>query len=200
MNSPQIKNYISPESAGTDLTALELKIKLRRDHLPGKEVINVLDVFHGTGKIWNFITDVELKEKGRKIKVLGIDKRSITGVIQLKGDNVKYLMKMDLSKFDVLDADAYGSPVKILSTVFKNGSFKGVVFFTHIQTLFGALPKEMLEGLGYTQKMTNKIPSLFNSNGFEKFKNWLSVFGIDSVSYYKLEGTMKFYGVFKIKK
>jgi len=48
--------------------------------------------------------------------------------------------------------------------------------------LFGALPTAMLNELGYSNVMIKKIPTLFYTNGIDKFKAWLSIYGIKSIN------------------
>jgi hypothetical protein len=80
----------------------------------------------------------------------------------------------------VIDADAYGVPYKQLKEIFKK-KFKGILFVTYIQSMYGKLPSAMLYELGYTKTMLQKIPTIFNTNGIEKFKAWLSLYGIKNI-------------------
>lgn len=165
MNRQQIK---------TDNSYLNSKINLRVNHLPDQQSIKVLDCFAGRSRIWK-----EIKKKSNKnINVVGIDRISYGST--LKGDNVKYLKGMNLDKYDIIDLDAYGVPFKQLEIIFKK-KYKGILFITFIQSIFGRLPVRMLEKIGYTRKMIKKCPTLFNRNGIEKFKQYLAINGIKKI-------------------
>ncbi len=160
-----------------DLSLLNSKIQLRInsiEHLKGE--IKVLELFGGEGILWDQVK----KETEKNIKVLGIDKNKYKR-IQLQGDNLKFMDSLDLNYFDVVDADAWGSPFYQVEKII-NSDFKGIVHCTFIQTMMGQLSKEMLFKLGYSRTMIEKIPSLFNKNGVDKFKNYLAIKGIKEIN------------------
>jgi hypothetical protein len=158
----------------TDNSYFITKVNLRLRHLPKKDEIKVLDCFAGESKIWKSIK----KTTNKRINVIGIDKKKYNNT--LKGDNVKYLKALNLNKYDVIDLDAYGIPFKQLEIIFQK-KYKGKVFITFIQSIFGQLPEEMLLNLGYTKSMIKKCPTLFNLNGLEKFKLYLAKRGIKRI-------------------
>jgi hypothetical protein len=159
-----------------DLALINAKIQLRIDSiLKLKEPIRVLELFGGEGILWNEVKKIT----GKEIKVLGIDKNKYKRV-QLQGDNLKFIDSLDLYYFDVIDADAWGSPFYQVEKILKS-NFKGVVHCTFIQTMMGCLSKEMLLRLGYTENMIKKIPSIFNKNGIDKFKNYLAKYGVEEI-------------------
>jgi len=165
MNRRQIK---------TDNSYLNSKINLRMNHLPDKQSIKVLDCFAGRSRIWK-----EIKKKSNKnINVIGIDRISYGST--LKGDNIKYLKGMNLNKYDIIDLDAYGVPFRQLEIIFRK-KYKGILFITFIQSIFGSLPVKMLEKIGYTRKMIKKCPTIFNRNSIEKFKQYLAINGIKKI-------------------
>lgn len=165
MNRLQIK---------TDNSYLNTKINLRMNHLPDQQSIKVLDCFAGRSKIWKKIK----KESSKNINAVGIDRISYGST--LKGDNVKYLKGMNLDKYDIIDLDAYGIPFRQLEVIFKK-RYKGILFITFIQSIFGRLPVRMLTKIGYTRNMIKKCPTLFNRNGIEKFKQYLAMNGIRKI-------------------
>jgi hypothetical protein len=154
------------------------KISLRLNNIPVKDPLNVLDAFHGAGCIWK---NVQKKYAG-KINIVRIDKEQKDDAFVLIGDNSKYLNSLDLSKFDVVDLDAYGVPFDQLEILFKR-KFKGVVFVTFVRAVFGKLPKGILNALGYTSAMVDKVPTLFDKNGFQKMLAYLSVNGVTQIKY-----------------
>lgn len=178
----------------TDNSFLEEKVKLRLDNLPNKKTIQVLDCFCGNRVIWNAI---KAARPDTEFCIVGIDIKKDGDGLYLVGDNLKYITGMDLSKFDIIDIDAYGIPFKQCEALFSNPTAKGkIVFATVIQSLYGCLPKKMLNVLGYTEKMIDKIPSLFNSNGIDKFLEYLSVRGVKQVKKYSDSSNRKNYLMF----
>jgi hypothetical protein len=127
-----------------------------------------------------------------------MDRKKLAG-IYLQGDNLKFLASMDISKFNVIDLDAYGVPYLQLKIIFSRKLQKEtVVFVTFIQSVFGRLPNDMLEELGYSPTMIRKCPAIFFKNGFEKFKQFLACHGIEQIRYYSHD--QKNYLCFSIKK
>jgi len=162
MNRPQIK---------TDNSYLNSKINLRTNHLPDIQTIKVLDCFAGRSLIWE-----EIKRRSSKnINVIGIDRISYGST--LRGDNIKYLKGMNLDKYDIIDLDAYGIPFRQLEIIFRK-RYRGILFITFVQSIFGRLPVRMLMKIGYTRNMIRKCPTLFNRNGIGKFKQYLAINGI----------------------
>ncbi len=159
-----------------DLSLINAKIQLRInsiEHLIG--TVRVLELFGGEGILWNEVKKIT----GKDIKILGIDKNKYKRV-QLQGDNLKFMDSLDLNYFNVIDADAWGSPFYQVEKIL-NSNYKGVVHCTFIQTMMGGLSKEMLLRLGYTENMLSKVKSLFNKNGIDKFKNYLAQNGVNEI-------------------
>ena len=180
-------------SVQTDNSFLETKVKLRIDNLPAGDC-NVLDCYTGTGLIWRTIKE----RTQRRINVLGMDLKKFNG-IYLQCDNLKFLASMDISKFNIIDLDAYGVPYDQLKIIFSRKlKQETIVFVTFIQSLYGRLPNEMLEELGYSLSMIKKCPAIFFRNGFEKFKQYLAIKGIGQIKHYSHK--KKHYLCFSIKK
>lgn len=159
-----------------DLSLINAKIQLRIDsikHLQNE--VKVLELFGGEGILWNEVKKIT----GKNIKVLGIDKKKYKR-IQLQGDNLKFIDSLDLQYFDVIDADAWGSPFNQVDKII-NSQYKGVVHCTFIQSMNGGLSKELLLRLGYTEKMLEKIKTIFYKNGIDKFKNYLALKGVKEI-------------------
>lgn len=162
----------------TDNSFLGDKIALRLNNIPVKEKLFVLDCYYGKGTIWK---NVQEKYSG-KISIVKIDKMQKCDDFVLLGNNIKYLREMDLNGFDVIDLDAYGVPYEQLKILFEK-KYRGLVFVTFIQTMFGCLPFSFLEELGYTKKMIEKCPTIFNKNGFEKMCCFLKLNGVKKITY-----------------
>ncbi|MBT9168616.1 MAG: hypothetical protein DDT19_01963 [Syntrophomonadaceae bacterium] len=163
--------------AQTSNSFLTDKVMLRLDNLPPKKTIKVLDCFAGFQLVWNEV----IKLSKKNIIYVPIEKKNSTGAF-LAGNNLKFLRAMNLSEFDVIDLDSYGIPYGQLNIIFSRG-FRGIIFVTFIQSLFGRLPQAMLKELGYSSNMLKKVPTLFNRNGFEKFKLYLAINGVKFIRY-----------------
>lgn len=159
-------------------------------NLPKKKNIMVLNLYNGDNLIWS-----EICRRNAGIDVIGIDIKKDKKK-SLIGDNIKFLMSMDLSAYDILDLDAYGCPIDQLEIIFEK-KYKGIIFVTFIQSYMGSLPKKMLNKLGYTNNMIDKIPTLFSRNGFEKLKNYLSTYCVNNILVYNIG--RKHYLCFTIK-
>jgi len=183
MNSPAIK---------TDNSWFDEKVRLRSDNLPDADPVKVLDMFHGSGSIWDEVR----KKTGRTINILGIDKKSGMPLIYLQGDNRKF--RVDYSHFHIIDCDAYGSPVTNLQDVLKRSRTPLTVFLTFIQTGMGRLPNNLLFALGYTPAMLDKCQTIFNRHGQKKLLDYLWMVGIRNVKMYSTFDKRKSYLCVKI--
>lgn len=158
-----------------DHAMLQDKIDLRIQSIQHLEEVNVLELFGGEGVLWAEV----IKQTGKKINILSIDKNKYRR-LQLQGDNMKFIESLDLSIFDLIDIDAWGSPYKQLDMILNKG-FTGIVHCTFIQTMMGAISKDLLLSLGYTCEMVDKIPTLFGKNGIDKFKTYLANRGVKEI-------------------
>lgn len=159
----------------TNNTYLADKVALRVAHLPERDPLRVMDCYAGSGVVWAAVQ----KLTGRRIAVLPIDISPDVDSFHLVGDNKLYLETMDLSRFDVIDLDAYGVPCEQLKIVLDRG-FHGTVFVTFIQSLVGILPNSLLTDLGFTLPMIEKTPALYGARGFQYFQEWLALRGVTS--------------------
>lgn len=163
-----------------DPSMFDIKIELRERLIQDKDHYKILEAFGGDGKLWGYL---KKKYPSKQLDILRIDAKPDKTGVYLKGDNVKFMASMDLTKFDIIDLDAYGMPFQQLQIVFESG-YKGPVVCTSIQTMNGGLPHEFLLTLGFTKSMIKKCPTLFNLNGFDKMKSYLALKGVKKVLYY----------------
>lgn len=184
LDHPFVIFSMSTKKKQTDNSFFEEKVSLRIDSLAEiqKKEINVLEAFAGDGYIWKEVQ----RRTNKKVNILKIDVKDGKKGVYLKGDNMKFLPLFDFSEFDIIDLDAYGSPYNQLKVVFLK-EFKGIVHCTFIQSGNGQLHKGMLFELGYTENMISKIKSVFNSNGLQKMKDYLSLHGIRQIHGYFLD-------------
>lgn len=169
----------------TDNSYIEEKVMLRLnslDELGDKKEINILECFGGDGVIWGEVKKRDL----RKINVLRIDVKPDKNGLYLHGNNLKFLASMDLSGFDIIDLDAYGSPFPQLQMIFKK-AYRGLIHCTFIQTGMGMINHDLLESVGYTKAMVRKCPTLFTRNGFDIVCEYLYLKGIRTIQTINIE-------------
>jgi hypothetical protein len=187
-------NPIKVTGTKTDNSYLADKVGMRVKHLP-RGPITVLDCFAGTGRIWR---GVKRRLPDREIKILGMEKQNYN-TFHLPGDNVGWLADMDLSRFNVIDLDAYGVPYDQLRILFAR-KYHGTVFVTFVQLNVHSMPKGLLLDVGFTEDMYQKSPMLLCTRGFEYFQEWLAIKGLKHYAHRWHQGTrsQKHYLAFNI--
>ena len=175
----------------TDHSYFAEKVQLRLNNLPDKEPINVLDMFAGQGMIW----DEVIKRSGRKINILGMEKKAGIPRIYLLGDNEKYQINYDA--FDLIDLDAYSIPYRQMKRILDMATKKIGIFVTLIQVINGRLPSILLLNFGYTKVMIRKSPTIFNRHGQEKLLSYLAMRDIRWVKFYSTPNRRKTYLYFE---
>lgn len=165
----------------TDNSHLGEKIRLRvesvNESAPG--IIRVLDAFSGQGTLWDSVR----KLTGRDIVSTRIDQKPDRRGAYLRGDNTKWLYSLDLSRFDIIDLDAYGIPYSQLEAL-RVGKFSGEVHITYIQTMFGALPRGILSMSGLAFDGVDMNNCVFWKVGTSPLFAMLSEMGATSVRGY----------------
>jgi hypothetical protein len=142
------------------------------------ESIQVLDCFAGDGLLWHYLK----KEFGRNIEHVGIDILPKRGSLYL-GDNRRYLRRLPIDNYDLIDLDAYGVPYDQMKILVQR-NYRGIVVGTFIQSIYGGLPYAMLEEIGYSRRMVRKITKLFFRNGWDKWATFLKTAGYEDVFVY----------------
>jgi len=179
----------------TNNSYFEEKVRLRLNNLPAGECC-VLDCFGGDGRIWS---EIQKRVNKKRITILRIEKKRDKKGVYLEGDNRKFLKSIDLERFNVIDMDAYGVPYEQLKIIFEHKhKTQKIIFVTFIQTLYGGLPTGMLTEIGYSKKMINKCPALFNKKGIEKLKQYLAKKGIQKIKRFSDSSERKNYLCFEI--
>lgn len=174
----------------TDNSHLKEKVDLRLETVNAidKDVIDVLELYAGSGVIWNRVQ----KLSGKQINVLKIEIKDGKKGVYLKGDNAKFITLFDYSKFDIIDVDAYGVPYFQLKTILSN-NFKGFVHVTFIQSGMGNLPNGLLNDIGYPKEMVNKCRTLFSKNGMNKMEAFLANNGVEKLTGFFIDRKNYFY-------
>lgn len=170
MATPKNKN----NEVKTDNSFLADKVGLRVAHLPKSKIVTVLDCFAGTGRVWRAVKS----RTKRDIRILAMERREIG--FRLPGDNLTWLMDMDLSRFNVVDLDAYGVPYDQMRLLFERG-YKGTVFVTFIQSMWGRMPKGLLLDIGFSEEIIQKAPALCSARGFQYVMEWLASKGVEKI-------------------
>jgi hypothetical protein len=175
--------------AGTDNSFLALKIKIRSDHLPEGN-LKVLDAFGGFGITWKKVIK---KTKRTDVIVSSLDKEKRP--MSIKGDNRKIMAGAKLSFFDIIDLDAYGIPFDQVEIVF-NQKFKGIVFFTFIQSVMGMIPVKLAQVNGITKTQYSLCPTIFGQIGWQLWLDWLANNNVKKVFHQSIG--RKHYGCFEL--
>ena len=183
-----------PSSMGatkkTENSHIEEKVFIRLQaigELPGP--VRVLDAFSADGRIWD-----NVKARTEKvINVTPIELRALnSNRIYLRGDNMKFIAGMNLSRYDVIDLDSYGVPFAQLELIFEK-KFKGIVCVTFIQTVMGNLSDDFLEAIGFPRRMFKKCPTLFFRDGMQKMEQYLAMRGVTRITGYFLDDRKNYF-------
>lgn len=121
---------------------------------------------------------------------------------KLRGECERYLKKIDLSIFDIVDLDAYGSPSKQLQILFDR-KYCGVVCVTAIMANLNKGDKKLLIESGIPHEIIEKIPiSMMPMKYFDMMKHFLAKNGVKRVSgsFFQDLGMQKSYCWFKTEK
>lgn len=120
-----------------DNSATELKAQLRIRNLP--EAPAVLDLFCGTGQMYR------AAYKDRAILYHGVDKEKVHDPeICTLADNLAFLQREDIDRYNVFDLDDYGSPWKQLYIILRKINRPDVTIF-------------ITDGLVMHQKVDGKV-------------------------------------------
>lgn len=185
---------------GTDNSHLAMKVALRARHLPAGAV-SVLDCFAGDGVIWQKLSAMY---PGR-VMVDSIEMARGKGAPSFVGDNRKLLPALDLSVYNAIDLDAYGSPWNQVVAIMGNPTRRpgAVVFYTLIRSVMGRVDTSLLVSHDFTRAMVNKAQVLSSSWGYRAWCNALAQYGVGELSEVLVPRGVdghgvKRYGVFRI--
>lgn len=134
------------------------KIEIRKTILAQIPEPSVLDCFAGEGKVWRACY--------QGLPYVGLDKKASSDDRKvLNIDNIKYLRSADLSRFNVFDLDAYGTPWQQFLIVLNRRSFTAgesvAIFLTDglsILARMGELPHGMKKYVGIPENV--RVPCL----------------------------------------
>lgn len=180
-------------SIKTDNANVSHKVQLRKEATENLETIRVLDLFAGNNVLWSYF-DCE--------KYYGVEVVKCKGK-NLNADNIRVIESLDLSRFNVIDCDSYGIPLKQIEEIYKNPTLQDgtIIIYTAIGNSLSALSKVVLKSFGISS-MYKKCKVLFNSKAHDFFYGYLYELGVRKVREYQEESPhfSKKYGYFKVKK
>ena len=182
---------MSQRSTKTDNKSIANKIFIRQEAIKNLEEVRVLDLFAGRNVLWNNI---------KKDKYFGIDIECNKGN-NLNADTRAVFDSLDLSKFNVIDCDSYGLPYDLYRKILTREDVqKGtIVLYTAIAYEFTGLQNEIKEFFNFNN-FYSKAPTLFNKRAIQFFYEFLSLHGVDEVSFYSVHDPIdKHYGYFVAK-
>lgn len=176
---------------GTDNSLLDAKVKLRMGHMPS-EPIRVLDCYGGFGVVWK---EVKKRSNREDIERVAIDVEDRPGA--LRGNNMKWLKSLDLSRYNVIDLDAYGVPFDQMKVLFDRG-YSGMVFFTFIQSGLRQVPEKLWCTSGLSADLYKVCPTISGHIGWILWVDWLAKNGVKKIFFYyaNCQRSEKHYGGF----
>lgn len=170
---------------------LKEKISVRLQAIEGMKEVKVLDCFHAEGELWN-----NVRRFKRIDNLLGIEKNKHLKSIDktIYGNNLNVMREINLDDFNVIDLDAYGSPLEQMEVVFTRCNEPKVVIYTFCYNGLSGVPKIM----SCCWEIQEHCKTILNPYFDDLFKNYLYKHGIKE--YYEIEkvstGFRKKYGYF----
>jgi len=174
----------------------ENKINIRLEAISKikKDEIYVLDCFHGYGNLWGNVQ--KLTEK--KIILLGLEidqeKKSKFNVVY--GDNKKIIPSIDVSKYDIIDVDAFGDAYSYIKKIYQLVSDGTIIIYTHITVNMGSMNNDVVKDV-IGLNIYKKCKTIFRSRFVDIFEAALYGLGVREVV--QMQKNNKIYGYF-IKK
>lgn len=157
----------SNKATNNDSKYLDLKIQLRLDAIDTFNSVNVLDCFAGDSVLWKQVCG-KTNIKVNRFTIDADDRYKVDCV----GNALTWIKNNDINRFDVIDLDSWGSPVKYLEIIFKS-NFKGVVICTYCSPVLMNPDKILAETFyGRIYNNCNKKTILNKSIG-DMFKAYL---------------------------
>lgn len=174
----------------TDNYHTDWKIYLRQEGTKSIPALRVLDLFGGNNILWSsFRTELYFsaeKERGKGFN--------------LHVENRRIIKKLDLSQFNVIDCDSYGTPFAQIQGLFENPTLqKGtVIFYTATCNGMAGLCREQMQ-FYKIESMVKMCPTLFNGFSLEYFYGLLNRCGVRTVYKYIVDSIFhKEYGYFNV--
>ena len=180
----------STKATNNDNKYLDLKVSLRYNAIKNNLDLKILDCFAGKQVLWSII---ESKVGKTNRVTIDADANFKPNIVY---DSLKWIKENDLSNFDIIDLDSWGSPVKHLEVLFDK-AYKGLVIATYCSPV--SLNTDKILAYNYFNHIygSTKKVSILNKDIGMMFKNYLAIKGI--TEYKGLVSAKKIYCSFKIK-
>lgn len=169
---------------------LSLKINLRLESLQEIETPLILDCFAGDSIIWNNVKTKTNKEFSRV--TIDADSRYKT---DYTCNALTFLKSNDITKFNIIDLDSWGSPSKYLDVIFKS-NYKGIIICTYCSPVLMNPYKILAQNYYGNIYNSSTKKTLLNKDIGEMFKKYL--FDNNVKQYKGLISSKKIYCSFKI--
>lgn len=185
--SPRTKSMTNKKTSSN----INDKIAIRREAVKGLKEIKVLDCFHAKGELWNRMTSYRTIND-----LLGIEKnkhlKSVNKVVY--GNNLQVMSKIDIDHYNVIDLDAYGSPLEQMEIVFKRAKKPKIVIYTFCFSGLSGIPNIMV----VDKRITERCKTILNSYFDDMFSYYLHRHGVKEYKeiVYVSRGMRKHYGYF----
>lgn len=168
----------------------EEKIAIRLEAVKNLDQINVLDCFHASGDIWK-----RMEQYVSINKFLGIEKnkrlKSTKEVIH--DNNLKVLKHINIDNYNVIDLDAYGSPLEQMEIIFKRSEKSKIIIYTFCFYALSGIPLLMSEA----PRIQERCKTIMNQYFEEMFSSYLKKHGITEWYDITFTGNIKkMYGYF----
>ena len=176
-------------SISTDNANVSKKVHLRKEATKDIDGLKVLDLFAGNNILWSHFDCV---------RYYGVEKEKGKGS-NLAADNLRVIASLDLSGFNVIDADSYGIPFNQMVALFQNNTLRPgtVIIYTCITSKMSAINKACLRHFNL-DKIYSKCKVLVNGKlAKDFFYGYLYEKGIRHVYKYSEKASFdKDYGYF----
>ena len=183
------------ERKKTDNAHVWLKVAVRREAIAALTDVRVLDCFAGNNVLWK-----EIKPD----YYLGLEKVKGKGSRNIHGDNLRLIPSLDLSRYNVIDLDAYGIPGAQLIALLRNKTLPDnvVVVYTGITNAVSGGQKKMIQAAGVPYEAYRKCPTLWNKKMLDLWYFFLFKIGVEKVNrvVVKENSYEKHYGYFVLNK
>jgi len=150
----------------------------------------VLDAFAGKGDLWRCV-----EGQVGPLSVMHVDKAQ-GGASTLHADNRRVLRSLDLSRFDLVDLDAYSMPTDQVEILARR-RYQGPIVWTCISVAMGGMPRSLLRTEGIPDEWRQLCPTLFSHGDLlTRWTEYLALHGWTHHCTMALHSNgQKFYGV-----
>ena len=172
-----MKRPVSGKATNNDADWFEYKVNLRIESIKDLDFVRVLECFAGEGRLWD---EVE-KRVNKNIYRTKIDSNYYND-IDIIGNSETIIKSITLHRYNVIDLDSWGSPVKSLQVLFDK-KYKGIIHCTYCSPI-SFNPDNILATnyFEFDSKIIKKSPALFAKKIGEMIKIFLHKNGIISIN------------------